>query len=52
MENVRCALCGEPIQPADKSFFRELPGMGLVRVHMLCSVKVRITRPRRGKPGS
>ena len=47
VNDVRCALCGEPIQLADKAFFRELPGKGLVRVHIVCYAKSKTRRLQR-----
>ena len=44
-----CALCGEPIRPGDKAMYRDIPDKGLVRVHIVCVVRVsvgRMGRPR------
>ena len=39
-----CALCREPIRPGDKAIYRDIPEMGLVRVHIICLAKARIRR--------
>ena len=43
----RCGICAQPIKPGDKAMFRDLPDKGLMRVHILCYVKVRIQRLHR-----
>ena len=39
-----CALCREPIRPGDKAIYRDIPEMGIVRVHIICLAKARIRR--------
>jgi hypothetical protein len=39
-----CYLCDAALAPGDKAMFRDVPDKGIMRVHIMCAAKARISR--------